>query len=235
MGAIPITFLFLSFFFFLKAWSTHPAHTSTAVTLPALWLSVLLHVEAYFEAYSQFSRSWNANSFAPTLFKWLMLVLRPVIYWELRSIPEKVGSRCPRSCYANYCADNSSLIGRRGTGGGREGVERGKDGGREGENSEWRKVHCWWLLFVVCVTTVNRAGQTGSKISGHPKTRASVLILPAGNDSLARFRGNSEDSRADKVKGWRTLNDTVCSGSANPVCGCGLRAASSTTVGSFTV
>lgn len=88
-------------------------------------------------------------------------------------------------------------------------MERGEVRGREGGNTEWRKVHCWWLLFVVCVTTVNRAWQTGSKISGRTKTRASVLILPAGNDSLARFRGNSGDSQADKVKRRRT--DTVCS------------------------
>lgn len=74
-------------------------------------------------------------------------------------------------------------------------------------------------MFVVCVTPVNRAWQTGSKISGHPKTRASVLILPAGNDSPACFRGNSEDSQADKVKKRRTLNYTVCSESTNPVSG----------------
>lgn len=53
---------------------------------------------------------------------------------------------------------------------------------------------------MVCVTTVNIAWQTGSKISGHPKTRASVLILPPEDDPLARFRGNSEDFQTDKVK-----------------------------------
>lgn len=63
-------------------------------------------------------------------------------------------------------------------------------------------------LFVLCVTTVSGAWQTGSKISGHPKTRASVLILPAGNDSLARFRGILKIPGLIRQR-KRTGNDTV--------------------------
>lgn len=71
---------------------------------------------------------------------------------------------------------------------------------------------------MVCVTTVSRAWQTGSEISGHPKTRASVLILPAGNDSLARFRGNAEDSQTDKEERRNLKDMLLCIGeSISPV------------------
>lgn len=39
------------------------------------------------------------------------------------------------------------------------------------------------------------------------KTEASLLVLPAGNDSC--FQGNAEDSQADKVNRGRSLNYSV--------------------------
>lgn len=149
----------------------------------------------------------------------------------LHSIPEKVNWRCPHSCYTNYHANDRSLIRRREIEGAREreretGVEREKVKDRNEENSEWAvdvDDSCLWYAWLLWV----RAWQTGSEISGLAKARASVLILPAGSHSLACFRGNTEDSQADKVKRRRNLNDMlVCiRESTNPVCG-GLRLSS---------
>lgn len=49
------------------------------------------------------------------------------------------------------------------------------------------------------MNTVSEPWRTGSKTHGHPKTRASLLILPAGNHSVAHSRGNSEDSQGGKA------------------------------------
>lgn len=67
------------------------------------------------------------------------------------------------------------------------------------QNQGWKEC-CSWLLFLVCVTAEYKASQTGSKNSGHPKTRAWVLILPSSNDSVS-FPGNSNDSQGETIKG----------------------------------
>ena len=172
MGEIPITFLFLFFFKNAPSPYEHVGHVAVLVTK---------HFAAFFfEAYSQFNRSWNANSFAPTSSEWCWFSGLSYIWNYVKSL-RTFGRRCPHSCYANDPVDNSSLAG------GREIREGERE--RQRGNRERSEAHCWWVLFVVCVTTVNIAWQTGSKISGHPKTRDSVVILPPEDDPLARFRG----------------------------------------------
>ena len=104
MGEIPITFLFLFFFKNAPSPYEHVGHVAVLVTK---------HFAAFFfEPYSQFNRSWNANSFAPTSSEWCWFSGLSYIWNYVKSL-RTFGRRCPHSCYANDPVDNSSLAGGR--------------------------------------------------------------------------------------------------------------------------
>lgn len=155
----------------LKPWPVHPAHTSTAITLLALWLSVFSHTEAYFREYSQFSRSWNPNSFVSTSFKWLVLVLRLVTCWELHWIHEKDGWRY----LAVTLLTAAHELEDEGEGERKTGMEQEKSYRKRG-----RKLVIagrWLLMTLSGMYTVNTAWQTGSKVTGQLQDQSFIPAI----------------------------------------------------------